>query len=52
MHNQSIRKQNHYSAYFDIRGRVKAVHYDLAFKQKKKYFLLSDKQLVSVIGTN
>jgi hypothetical protein len=53
MRNQSVRKWNRYSAPpFDIRGQVKAIHYDLAFKQENKKFVMSDKQLVSIIGTN
>jgi hypothetical protein len=52
MRNQPVRERNQYGAHFDIPGRVKAVHYNLAFKQENQKFVLSDKQLASVIGSN
>jgi hypothetical protein len=52
MQNQPVHERNRYSAHFDIRGRVKAIHYDLALKRENDKFLLSDKQLAPVVGTN
>jgi hypothetical protein len=52
MQNQTVHERNRYSAHFDIRGRVKAIHYDLTLKRENDKFLLSDKQLAPVVGTN
>jgi hypothetical protein len=40
------------SAHFDLRGRVRASNYDLAFKRADEKFVLSDKQLTSVVDSD
>jgi hypothetical protein len=52
MRNQPVRERRRYSTHFDIRGRVKAIHYDLAFTRRDEKFLLNNKQLKSVIRSD